>query len=285
MVVFGGWVEGSGVGGVAAAAKHIILGWRCVVLVMETMVMASSVGYDRGGDVGGENGVACVEDDDVSVEFKVFSETMIKSTDKSSCCMVKGQKEIAVLMLMTMEPDLQRNLENLGAYDMLKELKTLFSQQVEQELLQTVREFHACKQEEGQSEYDSFVQNYNMHGMGKTVNELHAMLKLHEQTLAKRDTPALYAIREGKVQKKNKNKKPQLAAKVNNKGKGKSKLDYAPKPKIPPPPKKEDPAKDSVCYHCGDTDHWKRNCPLYLSELLKNKKLPQGASTSGIFTI
>ncbi|GKB06901.1 reverse transcriptase domain-containing protein [Tanacetum coccineum] len=48
---------------------------------------------------------------------------------------VKGQKEIDVLMLMTMEPDLQRNLETLGVYDMLKELKTLFSQQAEQELL------------------------------------------------------------------------------------------------------------------------------------------------------
>nr|GEV99422.1 zinc finger, CCHC-type [Tanacetum cinerariifolium] len=34
---------------------------------------------------------------------------------------------------------------------MLKELKTLFAQQAEQELLQTVREFHAFKQEEGQS--------------------------------------------------------------------------------------------------------------------------------------
>ncbi|GJU65495.1 RNA-directed DNA polymerase, eukaryota, reverse transcriptase zinc-binding domain protein [Tanacetum coccineum] len=38
---------------------------------------------------------------------------------------VKGQNETDVLMLMTMEPDLQRNLETLGAYDMLKELKTL----------------------------------------------------------------------------------------------------------------------------------------------------------------
>ncbi|GKC19829.1 zinc finger, CCHC-type containing protein [Tanacetum coccineum] len=91
-----------------------------------------------------------------------------------------------------------------------------------------------------------------MHGMGKTVNELHAMLKLHEQTLPKRDAPALHAIRAGK---------------------------------IPPPPKKVDPTKDSVYHHCDDTGHWKRNCPLYLSELLKNKKLPQGASTSGIFTI
>ncbi|GJS74962.1 retrotransposon protein, putative, ty1-copia subclass [Tanacetum coccineum] len=165
---------------------------------------------------------------------------------------VKASKEIASLMLMTMDPDIQKNLEQLGAYDMLKELKTLYAQQAKQELLQTVREFHACTQEEGQSvssyvlkmkiyidnlerlghamtqnlavslilvslrkEYDSFVQNYNIHGLGKTVTELHAMLKLH----------------------------------------------------------------------CGDVGHWKRNCPQYLAELLKNKKLSQGASTSGIFTI
>ncbi|GKA21974.1 hypothetical protein Tco_0707936 [Tanacetum coccineum] len=43
----------------------------------------------------------------------------------------RKQKEIDVLMIMTMEPDLQRNLENLGAYYMLKELKTLFSKQAE----------------------------------------------------------------------------------------------------------------------------------------------------------
>ncbi|GJX61460.1 retrotransposon protein, putative, ty1-copia subclass, partial [Tanacetum coccineum] len=52
---------------------------------------------------------------------------------------VKGSKEIAGLMLMTMEPEIQRNLENLHANDMLKELKTLFAQQAEQELLQTTQ--------------------------------------------------------------------------------------------------------------------------------------------------
>ncbi|GJY48895.1 zinc finger, CCHC-type containing protein [Tanacetum coccineum] len=145
------------------------------------------------------------------------------------------------------------------------ELKTLFAQQAEQELLQTMREFHSCKQEEGRSvnsyvlkmkscidnlerfghpvllglgvslilislrkEFDGFMQNYNMHIMGKTINELHAMLKLHEQTLPKNNAPALHAIQAG---------------------------------------------------------HWKRNCPQYLAELLKNKKLSQGASGSGIFTI
>ncbi|GJZ14887.1 hypothetical protein Tco_0550564 [Tanacetum coccineum] len=62
---------------------------------------------------------------------------------------IKGSKEIDGLMLMTMEPENQRNMENLHANDMLKELKTLFAQQAEQELLQTTRDFHSCKQEEG----------------------------------------------------------------------------------------------------------------------------------------
>nr|GEX18389.1 hypothetical protein [Tanacetum cinerariifolium] len=38
---------------------------------------------------------------------------------------VKAQKEIARLMLMTMNPYIQKNMEHLGTYDMLKELKTL----------------------------------------------------------------------------------------------------------------------------------------------------------------
>ncbi|GJY12416.1 hypothetical protein Tco_0381725 [Tanacetum coccineum] len=58
---------------------------------------------------------------------------------------VKGQKEVDVLMLLTMYLDIQWNLAHLGAYDMLQELKALFSKQAEQELLQTVREFHACQ--------------------------------------------------------------------------------------------------------------------------------------------
>ncbi|GJT92717.1 zinc finger, CCHC-type containing protein [Tanacetum coccineum] len=193
---------------------------------------------------------------------------------------VKGSKEIAGIMLMTMEPEIQLYLENLNAFEMLQEVKTLFAQQADQELLQTTRDFHSCKQEEGQSassyvlkmksyidnlerlghpvtlglvvslmliglrkEFDSFMQNYNMHSLGKTINELHAMLKLHEQTLPKNNAPALHVIRASKVHK------------------GENKLAYAPKPKIPPPPKREDPAKDSICHECGETGHWKRNCP------------------------
>nr|GEZ70175.1 zinc finger, CCHC-type [Tanacetum cinerariifolium] len=204
-------------------------------------------------------------------------------------------------MLMSMDLEIQQNLEPLYAHEMLKELKNLFAQQAEQELLQTTRDFHSCKQEEGQSvslyvlkmkgyignlerlgypvtlglsvslilidlrkEYDGFVQNYNTHSMGKTVNELHAMLKLHEQTLTlpKSSSPALHAIQAGKVQKGNKHKKShsQKGAKGKIQGKGK----FAPKPKIPPLPKMENPAKDSIYHECGEIGHWKRNCPQYL---------------------
>nr|GEV54693.1 putative ribonuclease H-like domain-containing protein [Tanacetum cinerariifolium] len=136
--------------------------------------------------------------------------------------------------------------------------------------------------------YDGFVQNYNMHSMGKTVNELHAMLKLHEQTLPKSNASALNAIRAGKVQKGNKHKKShsQTGAKGQNHGKRKNKQAYAPKPKIPPPPKRENPAKNYICHECGEIGHWKRNCPQYLAELMNKKKnTASGAGGSGIFVI
>ncbi|GKA89828.1 hypothetical protein Tco_0811640, partial [Tanacetum coccineum] len=134
---------------------------------------------------------------------------------------------------------LPRALENYKAYDMIQELKTMFEEQVKEELFEIVKLFHACKQEEGQSvssyllkmksyldtlerlgyaipnelgvslilnslskEYDQFIQNYNMHSMGKTIAKLHAMLKLHEKGIPKKvETPVVLAIREGKIQK------------------------------------------------------------------------------------
>ncbi|XP_071739588.1 uncharacterized protein [Rutidosis leptorrhynchoides] len=124
-----------------------------------------------------------------------------------------------------------------NAYDMIEELKTMFQQQAEQELFKTVKAFHACKHELGQpmkgyldqleclgyamppvlgvhliltslsKDYDGFVMNYNMHSMGKTIPELHAMLKQVEKGLPKK-TPAVLTIKEGKIQKR----KPQAAS-------------------------------------------------------------------------
>ncbi|GJZ33744.1 retrotransposon protein, putative, ty1-copia subclass [Tanacetum coccineum] len=85
-----------------------------------------------------------------------------------------------------------------------------------------------------------------MHSMRKMIAELHAMLKLHEKGISKKaETPIVLAIRGGKIQKDK--MKPQGAK---GKAKGKNKLAYAPKTKIPPPPKRDNPAKDSIFHHC-----------------------------------
>ncbi|GJU43255.1 nucleolar protein 56-like protein [Tanacetum coccineum] len=60
---------------------------------------------------------------------------------------VKGQKEVVVLMLLTMDLDIQRNLAHLGAYDMLQELKAMFSKQADMNFLQTVKNFHTASRE------------------------------------------------------------------------------------------------------------------------------------------
>ncbi|GJT30879.1 reverse transcriptase domain-containing protein, partial [Tanacetum coccineum] len=221
------------------------------------------------------------------------------------------EHEVACRMLSSMSPNLQRTLEEYNAYDMLKELKTMFEEQAKQELFETVKAFHACKQEEGQlvssyhlkmkryldilerlgyelgvslilnslnKDYDQFVQNYNMHSMGKTIAELHVMLKLHEKSIPKKaKTPAVLAIREGKIQKDK--KKPKGAK---GKDKGKNKLAYAPKPKISPPPKRDNMAKDSICHYCKEVGHWRRNCPSYQAKLEKRKNASM-ASNSGSY--
>ncbi|GJV37634.1 retrotransposon protein, putative, ty1-copia subclass, partial [Tanacetum coccineum] len=40
------------------------------------------------------------------------------------------------------------------------------------------------------------------------------------------------------------------------------------------------PTKDDTCHHCKEVGHWKRNCPVYLVELLKKKKQVASASSS-----
>nr|GEV20262.1 retrotransposon protein, putative, Ty1-copia subclass [Tanacetum cinerariifolium] len=81
-----------------------------------------------------------------------------------------------------------------------------------------------------------------MHSIRKTIAELHDMLKLTEKGLPKKaETPFVLAIKGGKIQKDK--KKPQGAK---GKDKGNTKLPYALKPQILPPPKIDNLAKDSI---------------------------------------
>ncbi|GJV76213.1 retrotransposon protein, putative, ty1-copia subclass [Tanacetum coccineum] len=101
-------------------------------------------------------------------------------------------------------------------------------------------------------DFVGFVRNYNMHNMGKTIGEIHAMLIEYEKGLPKKaETPQ-----------------------------GKDKKDYISKPKNPKPAAMERPAKDDACHHCKEVGYWKRNCLVYLAELLKKKKQVGSASSS-----
>nr|GEW40971.1 hypothetical protein [Tanacetum cinerariifolium] len=142
---------------------------------------------------------------------------------------IKGSKEIDGLILMSIDSDIQRNLEPLHALQM-EEWQSVSSYVLKMKgyIDNLERLGHPVTLGLGVSliliglrkEYDGFVQNYNMHSMGKTVNKLHVMLKLHEQTqtLPKSNAPVLHAIRAGKVQKGNKHKKShsQMAARGHN---------------------------------------------------------------------
>ncbi|GJV22665.1 retrotransposon protein, putative, ty1-copia subclass [Tanacetum coccineum] len=80
------------------------------------------------------------------------------------------------------------------------------------------------------------------------------MLKLHEKGIPKKaKTPAVLAIREGKIQK------------------DKKKLRGT----------KDNLAKDSDCHHCKEVGYWRRNCPSYQVKL-KKRKNASVASTSGV---
>nr|GFB64379.1 retrotransposon protein, putative, Ty1-copia subclass [Tanacetum cinerariifolium] len=69
--------------------------------------------------------------------------------------------------------------------------------------------------------------------------------------------------------------------------KNKKVVPYQPKPKHNPLKRKENHNNDQTYHHCHLAGHWKRNCPLYLEELRKNKdKAEHGAAvSSNLFTI
>ena len=112
--------------------------------------------------------------------------------------------------------------------------------------------------------YKSFVMNYNMQGMDKTIPELFAMLKAAEVQI-KNDHQVLMVNKITSFKKKGKGKKG------NFKKKNKLVVAQVKKPKSGPKPETE-------CFYCKGTSHWKRNCPKYLAEKKDGK-------VKGIFDI
>ncbi|KAG8633623.1 hypothetical protein MANES_18G122902v8 [Manihot esculenta] len=141
--------------------------------------------------------------------------------------------DIGCLMLATMCPELQKDLEHLKAYEMSVHLKQAFQQQARQDRYETTIALHDCKMAGGYIDhlarlgyplslehstdlilhslpgiFSQFVMNNNMNNMEKSIPELHGMLKTAEINVKRRPTQILN-VNKGKPMK--------------NKGKPKSK--------------------------------------------------------------
>ncbi|KAK1414877.1 hypothetical protein QVD17_30638 [Tagetes erecta] len=228
---------------------------------------------------------------------------------------VEDSVQVSCLMLASMTPDLQKEYELHGAYDMITQLRETFQQQARVERFETVRALHACRMEESQSvssyvlkmkshidrlerlncpvskelatdlilnslskRFDNFVMNYNMNGWNKSINELHSMLKTAETAMGKNVLPVL-TIDEGKNKKRPHPAPKAIVAKrkghVGGKGKGKVRAE-PPKPKE----KKQKVAVNDPCFKCGEIGHWMRNCPIYLKELKEKRDAGQPSGTT-----
>ncbi|KAK1413623.1 hypothetical protein QVD17_35399 [Tagetes erecta] len=225
--------------------------------------------------------------------------------------------EVACLMQATMSPDLQKNMEDMAAFDMIEQLKGMFQKQARQERHDTMKQLISCKMQEGSSvsahvlkmkgyidqmtklgnpmqdemagdfilnslpsSYDQFVMNYNMNAWVKPVAELHGMLKTAEMNIPKQNQVLM--VRSGGVKKPNPKKRG-----YNSKGKKKVNVavnratnnnKVVAKPKPPPPEERQ-------CFECNKSGHWKRNCPEYLAKLRKMKASGEGASGTSIYVI
>nr|GEZ06064.1 hypothetical protein [Tanacetum cinerariifolium] len=205
--------------------------------------------------------------------------------------------EVACLMLGTMSPKLNHQFEHNSPMEMVTKLQKIYGKPSGVELQELVNMFYSYKQAEGQSvsdhvllmksymdqlatlsyafpnkvsisfildslssEFQAFVQNYNMQSMEKTMTEVHSLLIEFEKSIKRNkqpifgasSTPQVMAIQGGRVQK----------YKLQGKAKGKG---------------------------LQEKGHWKRNCPVYLAELMKKKKKTGGqnvtSTSSGIYTI
>ncbi|KAK9018707.1 hypothetical protein V6N11_033754 [Hibiscus sabdariffa] len=214
--------------------------------------------------------------------------------------------DVGCLMLATMTPELQKQHENMVAYEMIQNLKEIYEGQARQERYETSKALFQCKMSEGSSvgahvikmmgyiqtleklgfalndelatdvilqllpdSFNQFVLNFNMNEINKTLPQLLGMLRTAESNMKKGGSKSVLMVRVAK-------EKGKKVAKSKGSGKTKPKGKDALKPT-------RGVSKDGKCFHCGKIGHWKRNCPIYLEDVKKAKAV--GASVSGIYVI
>ncbi|CAJ2644951.1 unnamed protein product [Trifolium pratense] len=192
-----------------------------------------------------------------------------------------------------MTSELQKQHEEMNAFDMIEHLKTLYQEQARIERFEVSKALFQAKLAEGSpvsphvlkmigyvgnlaklgfplgdelatdlilqslpESFNQFVLNFTMSDMEKTLPQLLNMLRQAEQNMrSKGKSNQVLMIGNGN-HKGNKGK--------GGKGKGKEVVKPKPNPKALKPT--GGIAKEGKCFHCNKTGHWKRNCPKYLED-------------------
>lgn len=177
---------------------------------------------------------------------------------------------------------------------MIAKLKEMFLQQARLERFKTVRTLQTCRMEETESvssyvlkmkshidrlkwlscpiskelatdmilngltkRFEAFVMNYNMNACDKSIDELHAMLKMAEEGMGKEVLPDLTINEDGNYKRFHPEPKAKVAkgkGHINGKRIGKVKAE-------PPKPKRKvlRVSKNDPCFKCGGIGHLKGN--------------------------
>ncbi|KAL4384497.1 hypothetical protein GQ457_15G019100 [Hibiscus cannabinus] len=183
--------------------------------------------------------------------------------------------DVGCLMLATMVPELQKQHEDMGAYEMIQNLKEIYEGQAQQERYETSKALFQCKMNEG---FPVGAHVIKMMGYIQTLEKLGFPLKNELAT-----DVILQSLPDSNMQK-NSSKSIIMVCEANRKRKAKSKGNGKSKPKENDALKPEKGiGKDRKYFYCEKSGHCKRNCPLYLKEVKKEKA--DVASSSGINVI
>ncbi|KAL4298231.1 hypothetical protein GQ457_12G010810 [Hibiscus cannabinus] len=175
--------------------------------------------------------------------------------------------DVGCLMLATMTPELQKQHEDMVAYEMIQNLKEIYEGQARMERCETSKALFQCKMSEGSP--------VGAHAI-KMMGYIQALEKLG---FPLNDELAIDVV----INMKNGGSKSILmVCEAKRKGKkvAKSKGISKTKPKgknaLKP---KGGISKEGKCFHCKKLGHRKRNCPVYLEDVKKANAV--GASVSG----
>ncbi|KAK8600673.1 hypothetical protein V6N12_050526 [Hibiscus sabdariffa] len=121
--------------------------------------------------------------------------------------------DVSCLMLATMSPELQRQHEDMNAYNMTQNLKEIYEGQARRERYETSKALFQCKINELATDvilqslpdsFKPFVLNFNMNEINKSLPQLLGMLRTAESDLKKNGSKSILMTREAKGKKKGK---------------------------------------------------------------------------------